>query len=150
MLAIQKRYKSLRALSAGSLAFAIGLSGAAAYIGSNLVHQNLTFNKQQTTDPRTDTIPAAETGVVTIDSTDQQGAVLYEQPQPTSVQPVVTTAPSAPIATPPTVPTSDTSTSPTSTVSNTQPTTTAQEPANDPSCTTIVPIGSILPIVTCP
>lgn len=101
MLAIKKRYQSLRALSAGSIAFALGIAGAAAYVGSNLAHQNLTFNKAQTATSQTNTAPAADnTGAVMIDGADHQGAVLYEQPQPAATEPVVTTASPTPVALP--------------------------------------------------
>lgn len=39
----------MKALSAGSLAFGVGLISAAAYVGGTLVHENLVFSKEQST-----------------------------------------------------------------------------------------------------
>ncbi|GEM_PF-1963831 len=47
MLAIKKRPEIVKVLATGSLAFAVGLTGVAAYLNSTSEHQNLVFNKEQ-------------------------------------------------------------------------------------------------------
>lgn len=49
MLAIKKRHKAVKVITAGSITFAVGLTGAAAYIDRSLQHENFAFNKEQTT-----------------------------------------------------------------------------------------------------
>lgn len=142
MLAIKKRYKSFRALSAGSIAFAIGLSGAAVYVGNNLVHQNLTFRKEQPITSPADKASANNKGSVTIDRTDHGGAVLYEQPRSTSAEPLVTTAPPVRVVMPSMDTTEGDPTSSTTTTSDTQSTSTT-EPILDSSAT--LPPCSLIP-----
>lgn len=103
VLAIRKRYRLLKTISAGSLAFAVGLTGAAAYVGSTVAHQNLTFSKEQTTASDSSKTADSNAGSVTVDDAAATGSGLYapqnsfaESPMsstPASSQ--VTVAPSA-------------------------------------------------------
>ena len=61
MLAIKKRHNAVKAITAGSLAFAIGLMGVTAVIGDNFQPDTPVFNREQSTDPTKDPVPVADT-----------------------------------------------------------------------------------------
>lgn len=54
MLEIHKDFHNVKAIVAGAVAFAIGLTGVAAYTSSMLEHENLTFNKVQSSTEKQD------------------------------------------------------------------------------------------------
>lgn len=47
MLTIKRRHTAIKAITAGSVAFAIGLTGATAFIGDNFQAETPIFNKEQ-------------------------------------------------------------------------------------------------------
>lgn len=112
MLTITKRFKRIRAISAGSLAFAIGLTTSAAYVGSELVHDNFSYNKEgsanvsgASTERETPATVAAEAGQesgVPVTNSSLPAATLMT-PAPTATAPTVTVSPpvaSEPVPTP--------------------------------------------------
>ena len=60
MLAIRKNHKAVKVITAGSIAFAVGLTGAAAYIDRSLQHENLVFSKEQNTSKTSENTPASQ------------------------------------------------------------------------------------------
>lgn len=61
MLTIKRRHNAIKAITAGSVAFAIGLTGATAFIGDNFQAETPTFNKEQNTaNAKNDPIPVSD------------------------------------------------------------------------------------------
>lgn len=87
MLAIKRKSTAYKAFTAGSLAFAIGLTSVAAYVSSTLEHQNLVFSKEQTV---TKSQNEAETKVVV--AAEQEGEAVVAQPEANNGQLVATPA----------------------------------------------------------
>ena len=78
MLTIKRRHTAVKAITAGSVAFAIGLTGATAFIGDNFQAETPTFNKEQnTTETAQDATPITDTSTDTTgqdSGTDTSGA----------------------------------------------------------------------------
>lgn len=60
MLAIKKHPLSLKAATLGTVAFIIGLTGAAAYIDRFNQHENLVFSQEETVSNTSDTMPTGQ------------------------------------------------------------------------------------------
>lgn len=52
MLTIEKHPRIFKAVAAGTIAFAVGLTGVATYFERSLQHENLAFSKEQNTTPQ--------------------------------------------------------------------------------------------------
>lgn len=103
MLAIKKRHKAVKAITAGSIAFAVGLTGASAYIDRSQQHENLTFSKEQNTQSTPQPTPAAAQAT----ASDVQGASSGNgtaMPQATGSMRALAPAPSV-VSSAPTTPT---------------------------------------------
>lgn len=156
MLTIKRRHTAIKAITAGSVAFAIGLTGATAFIGDNFQAETPTFNKEQnTSEAATDPKPLKDASA---DKTQQgsgpDSAAASTQPAspgstwaPAPASSMTTTQSSTPQTTAPSSSTS-TVTSPTQTTDTTSGSTT--DTSSD--CTldlcvdeTLDPVNNLLP-----
>lgn len=139
MLAIKKRHRIITVVSAGSFAFAIGLSGAAAYVGSNIAHQNLTFSKEQTSASRPTGASSTDNGTVTVDGKEKSGSGLYAPQNSFAESPMINTTSGSQI-----------SVSPTTTTEQVTDTTVQTQPTTTDTSGELLPLCTDLPLLTAP
>lgn len=144
MLAIKKRHELTRPITAGMVAFTVGLAGSIAYLNAATPLSNLVFHKQepQKTSQVEAAAPDKATGVDTTNDSAQSATTPTAQPLPVSSRtPPATQVDSALTTQQTAVPVVEQQTAP---VATPAPTEEATEPKTDPVTGLLNAVGNLL------